>query len=827
MLENPYTTYFQALNKLNDAISQYKFQEENIRNDYPQTKNSKEKEELNKRLDKVFDKFTLKINESLRILDSTIKQMRETQENFSQVSLRKNGEFTSHILIGKNKIQTNLLDMKFRSIPKVHNFPFSNGFYTGDYESGEYFSNLLLIRLLSITPLNKLQITLIDTDSLGKHFKQIRRILHNDFIYNQRVLTYSKEIATALKDLADYMESLLQNQLAGYDNWQDFNSKNTKSPLPLKLLIIFGFDNEFSNESMLYLNRIIKFGIECGILPIIVANSNIESGNDRNKKELLDNFSKLLNIDVFLDSIIPNLESLELEALKEQMPSEYELSKFLDSINEFYSQDSHIKYDIFDLLDDNKFWSKTSIEGISVPIAKDMQEKILDFKIGFIDSEHHTLIGGRSGSGKSNFLHSLITSLSFYYSPDEIELFLLDYKEGVEFNAYTNPVLNHASLIAIHSDVQYGKSFLEYIIETKNERAELFKKFSVKDFKEYREKTGNKLARLLIIIDEFQVLLGEKRADEIQKLFVEILRKGRSYGIHLILSTQSLRGIMVDIGEMKGQIGNRIALLMGIEDSHNILSASNDVASTLKGKPFGILNYQGGVKEANILAKLPFVSESSIKNMLQKYQDSKTKNQNKVYDGEKVITQPEHFDRLKNTICLGVINNYREELLQIDFSKGKHLAICAKSKEGILESVKRNLESEKIYILDSIKTDTYFDSIESNSFVIIENYDNLKEYFINDYKDECKAFKEFIESSANKNINIIFFIQRVKQIFATSKIYDYIDNFVVLNIGAAVNTILSNENDALLNASLTHKNFYYNKFYGKIIEFKPYEIKNA
>ena len=57
------------------------------------------------------------------------------------------------------------------------------------------------------------------------------------------------------------------------------------------------------------------------------------------------------------------------------------------------------------------------------------------------------------------------------YSPKEVELFLLDYKDGVEFNSYTNPYLTHASLVAVNSNVSYGLSFLEYILDEKNRRS--------------------------------------------------------------------------------------------------------------------------------------------------------------------------------------------------------------------------------------------------------------------------------------------------------------------------------------------------------------------
>ncbi|GAA9571887.1 hypothetical protein UBN67_02530 [Helicobacter pylori] len=92
----------------------------------------------------------------------------------------------------------------------------------------------------------------------------------------------------------------------------------------------------------------------------------------------------------------------------------------------------------------------------------DINHKEVCFEIG--GAQNHTLICGHSGSGKSNFLHVLIQNLAFYYAPNEIQLFLLDYKEGVEFNAYAkDAILEHARLVSVASSVSFGVSFLSWL----------------------------------------------------------------------------------------------------------------------------------------------------------------------------------------------------------------------------------------------------------------------------------------------------------------------------------------------------------------------------
>ncbi|RTJ56872.1 FtsK/SpoIIIE domain-containing protein [Campylobacter jejuni] len=807
------------LAKINALIQRYDFNKKLINNegaDARRLKNTKER--FDEQIKQLFDD-----------LSKVIKKEREKQEHFLNISLRKNGTFEKYILLGQNTINCKEIELSDNKIPVSHKFLFPKGFFSGDFEIGEYFTTLLLLRLLSVTPLNKLQLILIDTNGLGKRFRRLRLILNNDFVYNQRILTYSKEITQGLRELADYMESVLQNQLANYESWEEFNECNPKALLPLKVLVIFGFDDEFNTESILYLNRIVKFGVECGILPIIIGHCELENERDKNKKELINQLKELSDIKMFLDSTYDNLESLHLAPHREKLPSERDLSNFLESINSFYREDSQIKYDISDLLNEDEFWNKKSINGIKIPIAKDMNEKVIYFEIGAIDSEHHALIGGRSGSGKSNLLHAMIISFCFYYPPNELELFLLDYKEGVEFNIYTNPVLNHASLVATHSDIQYGASFLKYIIETKNKRADLFKKAGAKDFKEYRKKTSENLARMLIIIDEFQVLLSDKNAMYIQKLFVEILRKGRSYGIHLILSTQSLRGIQVDISEIKGQIGNRMALMMGLEDSHNILNSNNDAAANLKGKPYGIFNFCAGVKEENILVRIPFVSESMLKQELKRMVTKSQKNDNKVYDGDKEIYIPQTFHNQPHILTFGVVNNYTEDSLEINLNRGRHIAICAREKKcDMLGVVKQNLKDRNVYYVKNLELFKDLNKIPNDSFIVIEKYDDTKdfilpalEYGIN---ENTRNFKLFMEQSESKNISIILFIEKV-QVLNGNKIYDFIDHFISLNAGAGVKYILKDEGITL--DAWYHKEFYYNKCYGDIVEFKPFRCENA
>src|SRR5205085_12267728 len=87
----------------------------------------------------------------------------------------------------------------------------------------------------------------------------------------------------------------------------------------------------------------------------------------------------------------------------------------------------------------------------------------------------HVLIAGKTGSGKSTLLHALITNLSLLYSPDEVELYLIDFKKGVEFKMYATEALPHARVIAIESEREFGLSVLQRLDAERKHRGERFR----------------------------------------------------------------------------------------------------------------------------------------------------------------------------------------------------------------------------------------------------------------------------------------------------------------------------------------------------------------
>ncbi len=203
---------------------------------------------LLKELDDALDKVVAKKEPESFLKPSTLK-IEEYQKNIRQVQAQftdapKFNETTTYPkFLSCGLLQVggkNGANMEFL-LPKVYPFP-PKSLYIEHEKDGQFLREMLM-HLLSSAPLVQLEVILIDTLSLGGIFNLARRLLHkdNDFIYQQRILTESKEIEEALKHLYEYLKVNLQEKLAGFRDFAHYNEEK-EDPLPLKALFLSGVD---------------------------------------------------------------------------------------------------------------------------------------------------------------------------------------------------------------------------------------------------------------------------------------------------------------------------------------------------------------------------------------------------------------------------------------------------------------------------------------------------------------------------------------------------------------------------------------------------------
>src|SRR6185369_3679639 len=123
-----------------------------------------------------------------------------------------------------------------------------------------------------------------------------------------------------------------------------------------------------------------------------------------------------------------------------------------------------------------ELWTGDTTNELRVAIGRTGATKLQYLAIGK-GTRQHGLVAGKTGSGKSTLFHVIITNLSLWCSPEQVEFYLVDFKKGVEFKCYASLRLPHARVIAIESDREFGLSVLQRLDDELKRRGDLFRKF--------------------------------------------------------------------------------------------------------------------------------------------------------------------------------------------------------------------------------------------------------------------------------------------------------------------------------------------------------------
>ncbi len=231
----------------------------------------------------------------------------------------------------------------------------------------------------------------------------------------------------------------------------------------------------------------------------------------------------------------------------------------------------------------------------------------------------HMLIAGSTGSGKSVTIHTLIVSLLYRNTPDNLRFLMVDPKR-VELTLYKN--IPHL-LTPVITEPKKAILALKWAIKEMERRYELLEKMSVRDIQSYHKnifepalKTGGeelpeRMPYIVVIIDELADIM-QSYPRELESAIVRLAQMSRAVGIHLILSTQR-PSVNVITGLIKANVPTRIALQVASQvDSRTILDQSG--AEKLLGA--GDMLYMGGNMSKPRRIQAAYISENEVKNVV-------------------------------------------------------------------------------------------------------------------------------------------------------------------------------------------------------------------
>lgn len=469
-----------------------------------------------------------------------------------------------------------------------------------------------MVRVFTSLPPGRVRFTIFDPVGLGESFAGFMHAGdYLEALVGGRIWTEAPQIRQQLEDLTGHMENVIQKYLRNeFETIEQYNEQAGELAEPYRFLVIADFPVNFNEESARRLSSIIHSGPRCGVHTLIAydARQELPSGIDvedisAGSVHLVYDKGRFLWRD-------PILQRFPLTP--DKPPSESTLTNIMHAVGKAGASSARVEVPFQTIAPtEEQLWSLDSSRELSVPLGRTGATRQQSFRLGHGVAQH-ALIAGKTGSGKSTLLHVMVTNLALWYAPDQVELYLIDFKQGVEFKTYVTNHLPHARAVAIESDREFGLSILQRLDGEMAHRGNLFREAGVQDIASYRSATGKRLPRTVLIVDEFQVFFSEddRLAQEAIVLLEQLVRQGRAFGIHVVLGSQTLGGAFGLARSTMGQMAVRIALQCSEVDSQLVLDDENTAARLLSRPGEAIYNDAGGGLAGNSPFQVAWLPDS-------------------------------------------------------------------------------------------------------------------------------------------------------------------------------------------------------------------------
>ena len=479
----------------------------------------------------------------------------------------------------------------------------------------------VMLRMLTSMPPGRVRFTIIDPVGLGESFSAFMHLAdYEEKLIASRIWTDPGHIEQRLTDLTDHMENVIQVYLRNeFETIQKYNDFAGEMAEPYRVLVVADFPTSFTETAAHKLKSIVSSGARCGVFTLLSVDTRLPLPREL---DLADLTPHALSLNWRAGRFVEKHADYGLMPLVfDELPQTDRFTRIVRAVGSQVLDAGRVEVPYACVVPaPERWWTADSREGLDVPLGRAGARKLQHLRLGG-GTSHHVLVAGKTGSGKSNLMHALIVNLALRYGPDEVELYLVDFKKGVEFKSYGSGQLPHARVVAIESEREFGLSVLARLDEELRRRGDLFRDGGVQDLAAYRARRAPgsqpgtasrrgqetcaereaKLPRILLIIDEFQELFVEDdRIAQDAALYLDrLVRQGRAFGIHVLLGSQTLAGAYSLARSTIGQMAVRIALQCSEADAHLILSEENTAARLLTRPGEAIYNDANGLYEGN------------------------------------------------------------------------------------------------------------------------------------------------------------------------------------------------------------------------------------
>lgn len=489
------------------------------------------------------------------------------------------------------------------------------------------------MHLFMMLPPGKLNFTFIDPVTLGESFAMFTRLVDVDDrtseVINGKIWFSPADIEQKLKIMTDHISNVTQRCLQGkYDNIYEYNRVAEQNAEAYQVLMLMDFPAGLTDQSLKLLEQIVTSGPKCGVFTVIYRNESQYKKISERSYPLITNIEtsfQVLNFNENCTQISCSGEKIKDKPLlwnNLQLPSATQMDQIIATLKKGIKNADKVVIGIDKVSDAES--TNTTKDGIRIPIGIHGANEVQYLTLG-VGGSHHALIAGVAGSGKSSLLHTIILRTLTQYSPDELSIYLVDFKRGVEFKIYADFELPAFKVIAIESEREFGYNILLALEREQKIRADLFKKSHVDKIEEYRE-LGKKMPRILVIMDEFHELFSNANDEFAKKsatIMERIVRQGRAFGVHLILASQSYSNITGIDRAVFDQMAVRIVLKCSKADANLLLdNGSTEIDQISIDDPGrAVYNSEAGNKEYNSHFRVAYIAPEKHRDMLQEISD--------------------------------------------------------------------------------------------------------------------------------------------------------------------------------------------------------------
>ena len=467
-------------------------------------------------------------------------------------------------------------------------------------EQGAELLQSLVVRIALMLPY-RARFTFVDPAGAGLAFPMRRHLPH----VRENSGDARRDLEAVRVDIQRVIEGYLDASTKSFELVPTYIRSNER----FQFVFAADFPNHYDRLTVEALEQIARTGPAAGVYLFIHYNSEYPLPRDVN----IDEFPNCGHLDLNQTTGL-GFAGVDLELKPDPAPAPQLQSDLFGALRQARPIEHLLAWDEITGKPELNWWSEDADKRIETPIGAHGSGDPLSLWFG-VNSEGqpcaHGMLGAMTGSGKSNLYHVLITGLAVRYSPHQLRFYLIDGKDGVEFQPYRH--LPHAEVVSLRSSPELSRSVLAELVDEKERRNALFARNGVNDFSNYRqsERRDGPLPRLLLLVDEYQQLFDGDQDGAASNLLRQLAEQGRSAGIHMFLASQRFGAAgMLDQTGTFGNMHLRVAMQMTASDVQRLSEFGRQgkaliAACDLPGKI--VVNDRSGEDNANVAGKAAFI----------------------------------------------------------------------------------------------------------------------------------------------------------------------------------------------------------------------------